>query len=161
MLPASVVEFADKIFGKTEDHPMAERAANTTSTKPKYDPSGRTMQAVTWTKAKTITTKDVPVPIVTDDNDVIVKTTSSAICGSDLHLYLGNVPGMESGHILGHEPMGIVDSVGPGVKNLKPGDRVVISFAIACGQCYFCKNELFSCCDLTNPSVTQEVSAAR
>jgi threonine dehydrogenase-like Zn-dependent dehydrogenase len=93
---------------------------------------------------------------VTDANDVVIQITSTAICGSDLHLYLGCVAGMKSGQILGHEPMGIVEDVGPGVKKIKKGDRVVVAFCLACGNCYFCQKELYSCCDNTNPSTTQE-----
>lgn len=81
-----------------------------------------------------------------------MRVTSTAICGSDLHLYDGFVPTMEKGDILGHEFMGEVVEVGPGVKNLKSGDRVVVPFPIACGNCFFCKRDLYSLCENSNPN---------
>jgi threonine dehydrogenase-like Zn-dependent dehydrogenase len=114
------------------------------------------MQAVTWTGAKSILTTEVPKPTITDPSDVVVRITSSAICGSDLHLYLSSMPGMKSGDIMGHEPMGIVEEVGPNVKKVKVGDRVVCSFCLACGSCYYCQKQLFSGCDRTNPIVAEE-----
>jgi threonine dehydrogenase-like Zn-dependent dehydrogenase len=94
----------------------------------------------------------VPDPKILNDRDAIVKITSTAICGSDLHLLDGYVPTMEQGDILGHEPMGEVVEVGRGVPNLKVGDRVVVPFTISCGECFFCKKGLFSCCDNSNPN---------
>jgi threonine dehydrogenase-like Zn-dependent dehydrogenase len=94
----------------------------------------------------------VPDPKILNDRDAIVKITSTAICGSDLHLLDGYVPTMEKGDILGHEPMGEVVEVGSGVKNLKVGDRVVVPFTISCGECFFCKKGLFSVCDNSNPN---------
>jgi threonine dehydrogenase-like Zn-dependent dehydrogenase len=82
---------------------------------------------------------------------VIIKITATAICGSDLHLYDGFMMGMEKGDVLGHEPMGIVVEAGSSVRNLKKGDRVVVPFVIACGHCFFCTKQLYSCCDTTNP----------
>jgi len=90
-------------------------------------------------------------PKIEQPTDAIVRITSTAICGSDLHIYDGFVPMMKSGDILGHEPMGIVVEVGADVKRIKVGDRVVIPFTIACGECRFCKKGLYSCCDTTNP----------
>jgi threonine dehydrogenase-like Zn-dependent dehydrogenase len=84
--------------------------------------------------------------------DVIIQVTSTAICGSDLHLYDGYMPTMKDGDILGHEPMGIVVEAGKKVQNLKKGDRVVVPFTISCGSCWFCKKTLFSLCDTTNPN---------
>jgi threonine dehydrogenase-like Zn-dependent dehydrogenase len=85
-----------------------------------------------------------------DPTDAIVRITSTAICGSDLHLYDGFNPFMEPGDILGHEPMGIVEEVGPAVKRIKKGDRVVIPFTISCGACWFCQNNLYSVCETSN-----------
>jgi threonine dehydrogenase-like Zn-dependent dehydrogenase len=94
----------------------------------------------------------VPDPRILNPRDAIVKITSTAICGSDLHLYDGFVPTMEKGDILGHEFMGEVVEVGRGVKNLKAGDRVVVPFPIACGNCYFCKRDQWSLCENSNPN---------
>jgi threonine dehydrogenase-like Zn-dependent dehydrogenase len=94
----------------------------------------------------------VPDPGIVNPHDAILRVTRTAICGSDLHLYDGYIPTMEAGDILGHEFMGIVEEVGPEVKNLKRGDRVVVPFTIACGNCFFCKRQLWSCCDNTNPN---------
>jgi threonine dehydrogenase-like Zn-dependent dehydrogenase len=95
---------------------------------------------------------EVPDPKLTNPHDAIIKITRSAICGSDLHLFDGYIPTMESGDILGHEFMGIVEEVGSEVKNLKRGDRVVVPFTISCGNCLFCKKKMFSACDNTNPN---------
>jgi threonine dehydrogenase-like Zn-dependent dehydrogenase len=96
--------------------------------------------------------EQVPDPTILNRQDVIVKITSSAICGSDLHLYNGYVPSMESGDILGHEFMGEVVEVAPGVQKLKKGDRVVVPFPIACGRCFACQHGLFSLCENSNPN---------
>ena len=82
---------------------------------------------------------EVPVPKITDPADVIIKITASGLCGSDLHLYNGAMPGMKKGDILGHEPMGIVEEVGPEVAKIKKGDRVVVAFDLGCGSCLYCK----------------------
>jgi threonine dehydrogenase-like Zn-dependent dehydrogenase len=94
----------------------------------------------------------VPDPKIEDQKDAIIKITSTAICGSDLHLYDGYMPTMEKGDVLGHENMGEVVEVGSEVNNLKVGDRVVVPFNIACGECFFCKKEMFSLCDRSNPN---------
>ena len=96
--------------------------------------------------------QQVPDPKILNSRDAIVRITSTAICGSDLHLYNGFVPTMEKGDIVGHEFMGEVVEAGPGVKNLKVGDRVVVPFPIACGSCFFCKRELTSLCENSNPN---------
>jgi threonine dehydrogenase-like Zn-dependent dehydrogenase len=110
------------------------------------------MKANCWMGKKDLQVVDVPDPKILNKRDAIVKITSTAICGSDLHLYNGFIPSMEKGDILGHEFMGEVVEVGLEVKNRKVGDRVVVSFTIGCGECFFCKQELFSCCDNSNPN---------
>ncbi|MNW24002.1 Formaldehyde dismutase [compost metagenome] len=110
------------------------------------------MKAVTYQGIKNIVVKDVPDPRIEKPDDMIVKMTSTAICGSDLHLLHGMIPNLQENYIIGHEPMGIVEEVGPDVTKLKKGDRVVIPFNIACGECIYCKNELESQCDHSNPN---------
>jgi threonine dehydrogenase-like Zn-dependent dehydrogenase len=110
------------------------------------------MRANTWHGKKDVRVETVPDPQILNDQDAIVRITSTAICGSDLHLYNGFVPTMESGDILGHEFMGEVVETGRGVRNLKKGDRVVVPFPIACGGCFSCEHGLFSCCENTNPN---------
>jgi threonine dehydrogenase-like Zn-dependent dehydrogenase len=110
------------------------------------------MKALCWFGTNDVRVEDVPDPRILDPRDAIVQITSTAICGSDLHLLDGYMPTMERGDILGHEPMGEVVEVGPGVTNLKVGDRVVVPFTISCGECFFCKKGLFSSCDNSNPN---------
>ena len=104
-----------------------------------------------WSKGE-VRVVDAPDPEIINPHDAIVRVTLTAICGSDLHLYDGYVPTMMKGDILGHEFMGEVVEVGRDVKNLTPGDRVIVPFNIACGRCWFCTNDLYSLCDNTNPN---------
>ncbi|MDQ1523948.1 MAG: hypothetical protein QOE47_1872 [Pyrinomonadaceae bacterium] len=110
------------------------------------------MKALCWHGTGDVQVDTVPDPKILNPGDAIVKITSTAICGSDLHLFDGFMPTMEKGDILGHEPMGVVVEVGKGVKNLKAGDRVVIPFTISCGECFFCQKEMYSLCDNSNPN---------
>ncbi len=110
------------------------------------------MKALCWHGKKNVRVENVPDPKILNPRDVIIKLTATAICGSDLHLYDGYIPTMEQGDILGHENMGEVVELGSTVKNLQKGDRVVIPFTISCGQCFFCKKELWSLCDNSNPN---------
>lgn len=112
---------------------------------------GGKMKAVTWHGRHDIRVDNVEDPKIQDPKDAIIKITSTAICGSDLHLYNGVMSGMKAGDIIGHEPMGIVEEVGSEVKNLKKGDRVVVPFTISCGNCFFCHQDLYSLCDESNP----------
>lgn len=110
------------------------------------------MKALCWHGKHDVRVEVVPDPKIEAPTDAIVKITRSGICGSDLHLYNGYMPSMKSGDVLGHEPMGIVMEVGHGVTTLRPGDRVVVPFVIACGDCFFCRKGLFACCDVSNPN---------
>ena len=110
------------------------------------------MRAACWWGKGEVRVIEVPNPKIINPHDAIVRVTLTAICGSDLHLYDGYVPTMMRGDILGHEFMGEVVEVGRDVKNLKPGDRVLVPFPIACGKCWFCKKKLWSLCDNTNPN---------
>jgi len=110
------------------------------------------MKALCWHGTEDVRVNNVPDPKIVDPTDAIVRITSTAICGSDLHLYDGFMPTMQEGDVLGHEPMGVVEEVGRDVKKIKKGDRVVIPFCISCGSCWFCQKELFSLCDNSNPN---------
>ena len=110
------------------------------------------MRATCWMGKKKVEVREVPDPQILNQRDCIVKITSTAICGSDLHLYNGFIPTMEKGDILGHEFMGEVVEVGRGVKNLRVGDRVVVPFPIACGNCNACRAEAYSLCENSNPN---------
>lgn len=110
------------------------------------------MKAVCWHGANEVRVETVPDPKIINPRDAIVKITSTAICGSDLHLYDGYIPTMEKGDILGHEFMGEVVELGSAVKNVQVGDRVVVPFTISCGNCFFCQKDLWSLCDNSNPN---------
>ncbi|MET0783337.1 MAG: alcohol dehydrogenase catalytic domain-containing protein, partial [Leifsonia flava] len=107
------------------------------------------MRALTWQSTGKVSVEEVPDPRIEEPTDAIIRITSSAICGSDLHLY--NVLGafLDKGDVLGHEPMGIVVEVGSAVSTLAVGDRVVIPFVIACGECYMCRKGLTTQCETT------------
>lgn len=110
------------------------------------------MKAVCWQGVHDVRVKTVPDPTILNPRDAIIEITSTAICGSDLHLYDGYIPAMKKGDILGHEFMGTVVEVGKEVQNLRKGDRVVVPFCISCGNCSFCKQDLWSLCDNSNPN---------
>ena len=109
------------------------------------------MKAGGWQGVEKVTVDRVPDPEIINPRDAVVRITSTAICGSDLHLYDGIMPPMMKGDILGHEFMGEVVEVGSKVKNLKPGDRVIVPSVISCGDCFYCKKGQFSLCDNSNP----------
>lgn len=117
------------------------------------------MRALCWHGHGDVRVDSVPDPIIQHPRDAIIQISACAICGSDLHLYDGYQPTMESGDILGHENMGIVVEVGSEVSNLKKGDRVVVPFTISCGDCWFCKKGLFSACERTNPNAEIAIKA--
>ncbi len=110
------------------------------------------MKAVCWFGKQDMRVESVPDPKILNPRDAIIKVTTTAICGSDLHLYDGVIPTVKEGDILGHEFMGEVVELGPEVKNLKKGDRVVIPFTIACGNCFYCQRTMWSLCDNSNPN---------
>ena len=110
------------------------------------------MKANCWHGKRDVRIEQVPDPAILNPGDAIIKVSSTAICGSDLHLYNGVVPSMEQGDILGHEFMGEVVETGSAVRKLKVGDRVVVPFPIACGRCFFCEQQLYSVCENSNPN---------
>ena len=110
------------------------------------------MKANCWIGKNKVRVESVPDPKILSSRDAIVRVTSTAICGSDLHLYNGYVPTMEKGDVLGHEFMGEIVELGSDVKNLKIGDRVVVPFPIACGHCFACERNLFALCENSNPN---------
>src|SRR5215212_9136219 len=107
------------------------------------------MKALTWQGKRNVRVEEVPDPKIQHPTDAIVRITSSAICGSDLHLYEVLGPYLTPGDVLGHEPMGIVEEVGAEVTHIRPGDRVVIPFNISCGSCWMCSRGLFAQCETT------------
>jgi len=138
---------------------QAEKAAGTTATSTPAQPTldeSKPMHAIIWHGKNDVRYVERPRPCITDGRDILLKVTATTICGSDLHLYGGTMPTMHDGDILGHEFMGIVEEVGSSVKTISKGQRVVVAFDIACGECAFCKREEFSGCSTTNPSVLQE-----
>ncbi|KQW37975.1 zinc-dependent alcohol dehydrogenase [Rhizobacter sp. Root404] len=108
------------------------------------------MKALTYHGSKDVRVETVADPRLIESDDIILRVTATAICGSDLHIYRGKIPMMETGDILGHEFMGIVEDAGPAVVNVRRGDRVVVPFTISCGACFFCKRTLFAACETTN-----------
>jgi len=108
------------------------------------------MRALTYHGAHSVKVDTVPDPVIEESDDIILRVTATAICGSDLHLYRGKIPTVEHGDIFGHEFMGIVEDTGSAVTAVQPGDRVVIPFVIACGSCFFCAMDLFAACETTN-----------
>jgi len=137
-------KIADKVLGQV---------ATETPTQPNLE---HPMHALCWDGKKKIAYEEKPRPMITDPRDIILKITATTICGSDLHLYSGNMADMHQGDILGHEFMGIVDVVGAQVKNLTKGQRVVVAFDIACGSCEFCARHEYTACSVTNPSKLME-----
>ena len=107
------------------------------------------MKAVTWQGVHDMQVTEVPDPRIEEPTDVVIKVTSTGLCGSDLHLYETLAPFMEAGDIVGHEPMGVVEEVGSAVTSLRPGDRVVVPFNVSCGSCWMCEQQLYSQCETT------------
>src|SRR3954447_26436201 len=107
------------------------------------------MKALTWHGKRDVRVDEHPDPAIEKPTDAIIRVTSSGLCGSDLHLYEIFGPFIDEGDILGHEPMGIVEAVGPEITNIKVGDRVVVPFNVSCGHCWMCTNDLQSQCETT------------
>lgn len=146
----------EQVLGHGDNAITKMDVSNPAINKEKYaDPSGETMKALVWMGKNKVELVDAPKPKVVEDRDVILKVTGSTVCGSDLHLLHGVILQLQKGDILGHEFCGIIDSVGPAVTNLKPGDRVVASFHIACGECQFCQRKLSSQCEKTNSNTLE------
>jgi threonine dehydrogenase-like Zn-dependent dehydrogenase len=116
------------------------------------------MRALTWQGKHDVRVETVPDPEIVNPRDAIIEITSTAICGSDLHLYDHYIPRMKAGDVLGHEFMGVVTEVGRGNQKLKVGDRVVVPFVIACGKCFFCGKQQFAACDNSNPAEKADLS---
>ena len=108
------------------------------------------MRALTYHGAKDLRIDTVPDPVIQQPDDIVLRVTATAICGSDLHIYRGKIPMVDDGDILGHEFMGVVEDVGAGVTDIRKGDRVVIPFTISCGECFFCQLQQYACCETTN-----------
>jgi len=140
---------AEQALGHGDNATTAQDVTNP-GLKEEWGNSNETMKALAWMGKNKVEVVDCPKPKILEDRDVILKITGSTICGSDLHLYHGTVVELQKGDILGHEFCGIVDEMGPGVKNLQKGDRVVASFQIACGECFYCEKKLSSQCERTN-----------
>lgn len=147
MAASQVASVAEKAFSH-EQQPITGDITNFQTGDHAY--ANQMMKALIWDGKNTVKLVDTPRPKIIDDGDVILKVTGSTICGSDLHLFHGIVPELQKGDILGHEFCGVVDQVGPKVSRVKPGDRVVASFQIACGECYYCQKKLSSMCEKTN-----------
>jgi len=146
----------EKRLGHTGDATTEQNLTNPNQDPGKYaDPSGEKMQALIWNGKNSVKVIETFKPAKIEDTDVIVKVTGSTVCGSDLHLYHGTVIELAKGDILGHEFCGVVDSVGPNITKVKPGDRVVCSFQIACGNCMYCHRKLSSQCEKTNDNTIE------
>src|SRR5690606_31494492 len=117
------------------------------------------MKAVVFHDIGDIRLDDVPEPKIQQDNDAVVRITASAICGTELHMIRGTLPGMQPGTVLGHEGVGVIEELGPNVRNLRVGDRVVIPSTIACGACSYCRDGYYAQCDTANPNGPQAGTA--
>ena len=150
--------FVEKLIGHGGEAETEQNLSNPSKDAEKYaDPSGEKMKALVWNGKNSVKVIETFKPAKIEDTDVIVKVTGSTVCGSDLHLLHGVVVELQKGDILGHEFCGIVDSVGSKITKVKPGDRVVCSFQIACGSCMYCQRKLSSQCEKTNDNTIENV----
>ncbi|KAK3670134.1 hypothetical protein LTR78_009981 [Recurvomyces mirabilis] len=150
MALANIAWKAEQAMGHNDNAATAQDVTNPGLKREQWGDSSESMKALIWTGKNKVEMVDTPKPKVIEDRDVILKITGSTVCGSDLHLLHGSVIEMQQGDILGHEFCGIVDDMGSAVTNLKKGDRVVASFQIACGDCFYCKKKQSSQCERTN-----------
>lgn len=156
MAMSQVAALAEKALGHKDNSIIEQDITNPARDRAKYaDPSGEMMKALVWTGKNSVEIQEVPKPRVVEDRDVILKVTGSTLCGSDLHLLHGSIVEMQKGDILGHEFCGTVESMGDAVKNLSKGERVVASFQIACGDCFYCKKKWSSQCERTNSNTLE------
>lgn len=119
------------------------------------------MRALTFHGSHDVRIDQVAEPRLQEPDDLLLRVTATAICGSDLYLYRGKIPMVEQGDILGHEFMGVVEEVGSAVTAVRPGDRVVVPFVIACGECFFCRLNLHAACETTNPGAARSSTRSR
>lgn len=158
MALSQAANLVEKGLGHTGDATTEQNLSNPDRDVSKYaDPSGEKMKALVWNGKNDVKVVETFKPAKIEDTDVIVKVTGSTICGSDLHLLHGAVVELQKGDILGHEFCGVVDSVGSKTSKVKPGDRVVCSFQIACGSCMYCKKKLSSQCERTNDNTIENI----
>jgi threonine dehydrogenase-like Zn-dependent dehydrogenase len=158
MAVSQAAGFVEKVIGHTGDANTEQNLSNPAKDAEKYaDPSGVKMNALVWNGKYSVKVVETFKPAKIEDTDVVVKVTGSTVCGSDLHLYHGIVIELQKGDILGHEFCGVVDSVGSKINKVKPGDRVVCSFQIACGSCMYCKRKLSSQCEKTNDNKIENI----
>lgn len=158
MAVSQAAALVEKVIGHTGDATTEQNLTNPSQDVSKYaDPSGEKMKALVWNGKNSVKVIETFKPAKIEDTDVIVKVTGSTVCGSDLHLLHGAVIELQKGDILGHEFCGVVDSVGSKTSKVKPGDRVVCSFQIACGTCMYCQRKLSSQCENTNDNTIENI----
>jgi threonine dehydrogenase-like Zn-dependent dehydrogenase len=145
----------ERAIGHQSNATTAQDISNPARSRAKYGHPTETMKALCWMGKNDLKVVDVPKPILVEDKDVILKVTGSTVCGSDLHLKHGTIMQLESGDILGHEFCGIIESAGPSVSKFRPGDRVVVSFQVACGECSYCQKKMTSQCERTNANTIE------
>ncbi|KAK5674584.1 hypothetical protein LTS10_012780 [Elasticomyces elasticus] len=147
---------AEQAMGHNDNAITAQDVTNPGLNREEWGDTSETMKALVWMGKNDVQMVDTPKPKVIEPRDVILKVTGSTVCGSDLHLLHGSVVEMQKGDILGHEFCGIIDSMGSEVKGFEKGQRVVASFQIACGDCYYCKQKLSSQCERTNSNTIEK-----
>jgi len=161
--PRTVAEEVRITGGSQECQDQKQQKMSIIYVKPQRDRK-MSSKALVWNGTKSVEIQDLGMPLIMEPGDAIVRITMTCVCGSDLHMYANEVPGghvMEKGDVLGHEGVGVVEEVGSAVKKFKKGDRVVIAFPIACGECRFCKKEMYTLCDTTNPIVEKKTLWAK